>query len=70
MKVTTGRSAHDILNQMLLLEAKALLISTGLSISEIAFKLNHSDPSSFTRFFKSNTGKSPKEYRQEKSTEI
>jgi AraC-like DNA-binding protein len=34
-----------------------------LSIKEISDRLHFPDQSSFGRFFKSNTGQSPKEYR-------
>lgn len=60
---TLGRSAKDVLFEILLLEIKVLLKQTTLSISEIAYKLSKKDPSDFTRFFKSKTGMTPKEYR-------
>ncbi|MCU7549730.1 helix-turn-helix domain-containing protein [Chitinophagaceae bacterium LB-8] len=64
VKATTGKSAHDLLSDMVLLEAKALLKQTTLSISEIAFKIGKEDPSDFTRFFKSKTSLTPSQYRQ------
>ena len=64
VKTVTGRSAHDLLSEMILLEAKVLLKQTSLSISEIAFQLGRSEISDFTRFFKSKTGISPGEYRK------
>ena len=65
VKSTTGKSAHDLLGDMLLMEAKALLRQTPLSISEIAFKIGKEDPSDFTRFFRSKTGVTPSQYRQQ-----
>jgi AraC family transcriptional activator of pobA len=48
---------------MVLMEAKALLRQTSLSISEIAFKIGKEDPSDFARFFKSKAGLTPSQYR-------
>jgi AraC-like DNA-binding protein len=64
VKAATGKSAHDLLCDMVLMEAKALLRQTSLSISEIAFKIGKEDPSDFTRFFKTKTGYTPSQYRQ------
>ncbi len=63
VKATTGRSAQDTLDDMVLLEAKALLKQSSLSISEIAFKLGKEDHSNFSRFFKTKTRTTPKEYK-------
>jgi AraC family transcriptional regulator, transcriptional activator of pobA len=62
VKAATGHSAQDLLNDMILLEAKVLLKQTDMQISEIAYKLTKQDHSSFSRFFKSQTGMTPKEY--------
>lgn len=64
LTATTGKTAHDILNEMLLLEAKTLLKQTPLSISEIAYKIGKQDHSDFSRFFKHHTGLTPKEFRK------
>jgi AraC-like DNA-binding protein len=55
-------TAQDLLNEMLILEAKTLLKYTNLQIAEIAIKLRNQTPSNFTRFFKTQTGITPKEY--------
>lgn len=64
VRLTTGKSAQDLLMDMLLLEAKVLLHQTQLPISEIAFKLSEKSPSDFSRFFKTKTGLTPKQYKQ------
>lgn len=64
VKAVTGKSAQETLDEMVLLEAKALLRQTDLSISEIAFKLGKEDHSSFSRFFRLKTQVTPKEYKQ------
>ncbi len=63
VKQLTGKSAQDILNEMLVLEAKSLLKYSDLQIAEIAQKLLNQSPSNFSRFFKSQTGLTPKEYK-------
>lgn len=63
VKKTIGKSAHDLLNEMLLLEAKVLLKQTNLNVTEIAYKIGKNEVSDFARFFKSQTGMRPSEYR-------
>lgn len=62
VKSVTGKSAQELLNEMLILEAKSLLKYSNLNIAEIAVKLFNQTPSNFSRFFKSQTGMTPKEY--------
>ncbi len=64
VKSATGQSAQDLLNDMILLEAKVLLKQTDMQINEIAYKLSQQNHSDFSRFFKSKTGMTPKEYKQ------
>lgn len=64
VKATTGKTAHDLLNDMRILEAKVLLKQTNLSIGEIAFKIGQLELSDFSRFFKKNTNYTPNQYRQ------
>ncbi len=64
VKAVTGKSAHDLLDEMVLLEAKVFLKQSQLTISEIAYKVSKQDPSDFGRFFKSKTNLTPTEYRQ------
>lgn len=63
VKKVLGRSSHDLINEMLLLESKVLLKQTSLSIKEIAYKIGKSEISDFDRFFKSQTGMTPTEFR-------
>lgn len=70
VKSITGQSAHDLLSEMILLEAKVLLKQTSLSISEIAYQVGRNELSDFTRFFKSKTSLSPGEYRKMVNPEI
>jgi AraC family transcriptional regulator, transcriptional activator of pobA len=63
VKATTGKSAHKLLEDMRILEAKVLLKQSRLSIGEIEYKIGKFEPSDFSRFFKSRTNISPKQYR-------
>jgi AraC-like DNA-binding protein len=63
VKSSTGKSAHDLLSDMLILEAKVLLKQTNMTVSEIAFKIGRNETSDFARFFKAQTGMKPSEYR-------
>lgn len=63
VKNITLKSSQDLLNEMMILEAKSLLKYSNLHIAEIAIKLGNQTPSNFARFFKSKTGMMPKEYK-------
>ena len=63
VKATTGKSAHELLEDMRILEAKVLLKQSRLSIGEIAYKIGKFEPSDFSRFFKSKTDITPTQYR-------
>lgn len=62
VKNTLNKTAQALLNEMLILEGKSLLKYSGMSISGIAEKLGNRTPTNFSRFFKSQTGMTPKEY--------
>ncbi|MES2514327.1 MAG: helix-turn-helix transcriptional regulator [Bacteroidota bacterium] len=65
LKKLTGKTAGDLIQQRLLLEAKRMLLHSSITIKEIAYLLNFNDPPYFTRFFKSNTGYTPETFRRE-----
>lgn len=52
-----------ILTDRLMHEARKLLLTTGLSVSEISFKLNFDDNSYFNKVFKKQTRITPKKFR-------
>ena len=58
-------TALSIIKERVLIEAKNLVTHTSLSVSEIAYRLNFSDPSNFVKFFKSLTMLTPLQYRSE-----
>lgn len=63
VKEITGKTAGEIIDDFVMLEAKLLLDDPALSIAEIAEELHFSDQSFFGKYFKRHTGHSPKEYR-------
>jgi AraC family transcriptional regulator, transcriptional activator of pobA len=56
-------SMKKILQNRLMQEARKLLLSSDLSVSEIAYKLNFEDNSYFNKVFKSKIGLTPKRFR-------
>jgi len=65
IKTATSKSAQELLIEMMLMEAKALLKQTDLTVNEIAWKLRKEDPSDFAKFFKAKAGLTPTEYRRQ-----
>ncbi len=63
VKDHTGRAATDWIEQHVILEARAMLQSSDLSIQQIATTLNFPNQSFFGKYFKRATGVSPKQYR-------
>lgn len=63
VKESTGRSAAEIIDEFLLLEAKNLLRFSGKNIQQVAYELNFSNQSSFGKYFKHLTGMSPSEFQ-------
>ncbi len=67
VKRITGRTPTDLINDRQLMEIKRMLTHTELTVSEIAFKLNFSDQSYFSKFFKKLSGITPAVYRSKLS---
>ena len=58
-----GKQAGEVIRERIVLEAKRLLVSMDLSISEIAYKLNFNDNSYFGKFFKKDVNITPEAFR-------
>ncbi len=65
IKSCSAKTAHEHIDEMLLMEAKTYLLHTFLTIAEIAYKLEFSDPSHFNRFFKKYCGQTPADFRNQ-----
>lgn len=65
IKHFTGTSPIDHIHVGILQMAKNKLRRTKLSVSEIAYSLGFNYPTYFTRFFRRQTGLSPKEFRNQ-----
>ncbi len=63
IKSQSAKTAHELIDEMLLNEAKAHLLHSAMSVAEIAYKLEFSDPSHFSKFFRKYTGSTPTQYR-------
>jgi AraC-like DNA-binding protein len=61
----SDRTAREFIEEMILMEAKAYLLHSSYTISEIAYQLDFSDPSHFNRFFKNLSGQTPLDYRKQ-----
>jgi len=64
IKSTTDCTAKEWIDKHLLLEAKALLKSTNLTIQQIADTLHFTSQDVFSKYFKHHIGITPKEYRK------
>ena len=64
VKEVSGRTAARWIDESVILEAKALLKYSGMSIQEIAYSLNFSTQSFFGKYFKQHTGTSPSRYKR------
>lgn len=62
-KETLGKTASELINEYIVLEAKRNLLATPNQIKDIADQLGYEDVSYFIRFFKKHSGYSPEAFR-------
>jgi AraC-like DNA-binding protein len=62
-KSSVGKTASDVINEHIILEAKRHLLATPNQVKDIADQLGYEDPSYFIRFFKKYIGQSPEAFR-------
>ena len=65
LKEVTGHTANYWISKKITAQARILLRTPNLTIKEITDKLHFADQSSFGKFFKKQTGLSPKKYRED-----
>ena len=63
IRQTSGKTAGEWIDEYVVLEAKALLKSTKMTIQQISEELNFPSQSFFGKYFKRLAGVSPKEYK-------
>ena len=68
VKGVTGLTVIQHVNQLLMSSAECLLLTTTMSVKEIAAQLLFADQATFSKFFKRLKGKSPTEYRRTHTT--
>ena len=64
LRSQTGQNVRHYIHDKLIEKAKELIITTSLSISEIAYTLGFEHPQSFHKLFKNKTKLSPLEFKQ------
>lgn len=64
-KEKCGKTAADYIDALLLTECQAFLLSTDLTVNQIARRLHFPSPSVFGKFFKRLCGMTPTQYREE-----
>jgi AraC family transcriptional regulator, transcriptional activator of pobA len=65
VKEQTGRTAKDLITDKIIIEAKKSLQYGSEDIAQIAFSLGFDEPTNFIRFFKTQTGSTPKAFREQ-----
>ena len=63
VKQVTGRNILDLIAHVVMVDVKAKLKSTNMTIQEIAYSLNFPNASFFGKYFKRHMGMTPQEYR-------
>jgi AraC-like DNA-binding protein len=63
VKATSGKASNDWIDEHVVLEAKALIKSTNMTVEQISEELNFPSQSFFGKYFKRVTGMSPRDYK-------
>lgn len=64
IREASGKSVSQWIDEMVIMEAKAMLKSSNLTVLQISEKLNFPNASFFGSYFKKRTGISPIQYRE------
>lgn len=65
IKEISGKTAGELIDEMIILEAKVLLKKNGVTVAQVADELHFSDQFLFSKFFKKHTSFSPSQYRNQ-----
>jgi AraC family transcriptional activator of pobA len=63
-RALAGRSAFDVVQNRVLLEARRRLVHVAAPVSALAYELGFEDPAYFCRFFKRHVGSTPTDWRR------
>jgi len=63
VKELTNKTCRELIDAMVIIEAKVLLDDASLSVCNVAEMLHFSDQFFFSKFFKNNTGLNPSQYK-------
>jgi AraC family transcriptional activator of pobA len=69
VKQLIGTSTQTLINGKLIDEAQRELLFTQIPVQEIGFRLGFTDPAYFSRFFRTRTGLSPRQWRRSQGRE-
>lgn len=64
VKLSSGLTAGQWICRAVVQQAKIYLLHSELSVSEISERMHFDSPASFTRYFKRETGKTPREFKK------
>jgi AraC-like DNA-binding protein/mannose-6-phosphate isomerase-like protein (cupin superfamily) len=59
-----NQTTSDIIDRRIIIEAKRMLLYSGLPVQQVGYELGYEDKSYFSRVFKRQTGMTPKEYQE------
>lgn len=65
IKLTTGKSPCDIMEEKLIGVAKQLLTETNRTVADIGYQLGYNESTNFVKFFKGIAGITPLQYRKQ-----
>ena len=63
-KSIVAKSAKELVNEIIIIQSKRLIINSTDSFSTISYQMGFDEPTNFFKYFKKNTGLSPKQFRQ------
>lgn len=70
VRQATGKSAHELISERLMDEAKRELLFTGYSVQQVAENLGFADAAYFSRVFRQKVGMTPKAFRQSERSNL
>ena len=68
-KELINKTAKNIIDDFIILQAKRKLINTSIKSSQLGYELGFEDPTNFTKYFKNQTGLSPKSFKKKQATD-